>query len=211
MSLIRGECVSDELITPVTEDVPLPVPIQIPAEAPPHRSNLLREIIETALLTAIIFLIVNAATGRFRIDGSSMEPNLHDGEYVLIDKVSYLLHAPERGDVIVFVRPGVPDYIKRVIGLPGDTVEVRGGQVVVNGVMLEEPYITQAIQSDQAARQIESGRYFVMGDNRNNSSDSRSFGTVPLADIVGRAWVVYWPPSEWAAVPHYTYAALQSE
>jgi signal peptidase I len=206
MSVIRGECVSDELITPVTGDVPLPAPI--PAEAPPYRSNLLREIIETALLTAIIFLIVNAATGRFRIEGSSMEPNLHDGEYVLIDKVSYMLHTPERGDVIVLVRPAERDYIKRVIGLPGDTVEIRGGQVVVNGVILEEPYINQAIQFDQAARQIEADRYFVMGDNRNNSSDSRSFGTVAAKDIVGRAWVVYWPPSDWAAVPHYTYAAL---
>ena len=198
---------SDELIMPVTEDVPSPVPI--PAEAPPHRSNLLREIIETVLLTAIIFLIVNAATGRFRIEGSSMEPNLHDGEYVLIDKVSYMLHTPERGDVIVFVRPGERDYIKRVIGLPGDTVEVRGGQVVVNGVTLDEPYLNQPVHVDLAARQVEAKRYFVMGDNRNNSSDSRSFGTVSVADIIGRAWVVYWPPADWATVPHYTYAALK--
>lgn len=198
---------SDELITPVTGDVPPPVPI--PAEAPPHRSNLLREIIETALLTAIIFLIVNAATGRFRIEGSSMEPNLHDGEYVLIDKVSYMLHTPERGDVVVLVRPGERDYIKRVIGLPGDTVEIRGGQVVVNGLMLDEPYLNEPIRADVAARQIEPDRYFVMGDNRNNSSDSRSFGAIEATDIVGRAWVVYWPPSDWAAVPHYSYAALK--
>lgn len=198
---------SDELITSVTEDAPPPVPI--PAEAPPHRSNLLREIIETVLLTAIIFLIVNAATGRFRIEGSSMEPNLHDGEYVLIDKVSFMLHLPERGDVVVLVRPGERDYIKRVIGLPGDTVEIRGGQAVVNGVILEEPYITQPIRVDLAARQVEPDRYFVMGDNRNNSSDSRSFGTIAAKDIVGRAWLVYWPPSDWAAVPHYTYAALK--
>lgn len=196
---------------PVVESAPLVADVSAesaPAEAPRQRSNLLREIVETALLTAIIFLIVNTATGRFRIEGSSMEPNLHDGEYVIIDKVSYMLHGPERGDVIVFARPGERDYIKRVIGLPGDTVEIRSGQVYVNGIALEEPYINQPVRQDVAARQVEAGRYFVLGDNRNNSSDSRVIGTVPAADIVGRAWFVYWPPTDWGAVPHYTYAAL---
>ncbi len=200
--------VSEDLTTPATDSVLPPPPV--PAEAPP-RTNLLREIIETVLLTAIIFLLVNTATGRFRIEGQSMEPNLHDNEYVLIDKISYLLHPPERGDVVVLLRPGERDYIKRIIGLPGDTVEVRGGQVLVNGIVLEEPYINQAIRVDIPARQVEPARYFVMGDNRNNSSDSRSFGTVAAADIVGRAWLVYWPPSAWSAVPHYTYQALQNQ
>ena len=180
------------------------------AEAPPRRSNLLREIIETVLLTAIIFLIVNTATGRFRIEGQSMEPNLHDGEYVLIDKVSYVLHPPDRGDVIVFVKPGEKDYIKRVIGLPGDTVEVRGGQVIVNGVTLDEPYLNQPTNYSMSARQVEPGHYFVLGDNRNNSSDSHStLGTIPASSIVGRAWLVYWPPADWGTVPHYTYAAMK--
>jgi signal peptidase I len=201
--------VSEDLTTPVTDSALPPPPV--PAEAPPPRTNLLREIVETVLLTAIIFLLVNTATGRFRIEGQSMEPNLHDNEYVLIDKVSYLLHPPERGDVVVLLRPGERDYIKRIIGLPGDTVEVRSGQVVVNGVILEEPYINQAIRVDIAARQVEPDRYFVMGDNRNNSSDSRSFGTVAAKDIVGRAWLVYWPPSAWSAVPHYSYAALSGQ
>src|SRR5512147_2689628 len=107
-----------------------PIDAASPAAVPTKRSHLAREIIETVLLTAIIFLLVNTATGRFRIEGQSMEPNLHDNEYVLIDKVSYLLHPPERGDVVVLLRPGERDYIKRIIGLPGDTVEVRGGQVV---------------------------------------------------------------------------------
>ena len=200
---------SEDLTTPATDSVPPPPPV--PTEAPPPRANLLREIIETVLLTAIIFLLVNTATGRFRIEGQSMEPNLHDSEYVLIDKISYLLHPPERGDVIVLLRPGERDYIKRIIGLPGDTVEIRGGQVLVNGVVLEEPYISQPIRADLPARQVEPDRYFVMGDNRNNSSDSRSFGTVAAKDIVGRAWLVYWPPSAWGAVPHYSYAALASK
>jgi signal peptidase I len=208
--------VSEELLPPV-DGTSRPVPATIeapptetsPTEVAPHRSNLLREIIETALLTAIIFLLVNTATGRFRIEGSSMEPNLHDGEYVLIDKVSYMFHPPERGDVIVFIRPGERDYIKRVIGLPGDTVEIRGGQVRVNGVPLAEPYLNQPTRSDVAPRQVEPGQYFVMGDNRNNSTDSRTFGSILAKDIVGRAWIVYWPPSDWSAVPHFTYAALK--
>ena len=193
----------------------LPSPLEAAPSAPPatqsRRSHLLREIVETVLLTAAIFLVVNAATGRFRIEGQSMEPNLHDGEYVLIDKISYLLHPPERGDVVVFTPPNNErDYIKRVIGLPGDTVEVRGGQVYVNGVMLDEPYLQQAILRDEPARIVEEGRYFVLGDNRNNSSDSRSFGTITPQSIVGRAWLVYWPPSDWSTVPHHTYAALSA-
>ena len=182
------------------------------SESPTRRSaSLLREIIETILLTAIIVLLVNLATGRFRIEGNSMEPNLHDSEYVLIDKITYHLHPPERGDVIVFERPGEErDYIKRVIGLPGDTVEVRGGQVWVNGVALDEPYLNQATRTDTPARVVQPDHYFVMGDNRNNSSDSRSFGAIAEEVIVGRAWLVYWPPTDWSVVQHHTYAAMSN-
>jgi signal peptidase I len=192
-----------------------PSPLETAPGAPPaaqtRRSHVLREIVETVLLTAAIFLVVNAATGRFRIEGDSMEPNLHNGEYVLIDKISYLLHPPERGDVVVFTPPNNErDYIKRVIGLPGDTVEVKGGQIYVNGVALDEPYLQQVILRNEPARVVEEGRYFVLGDNRNNSSDSRSFGTITPQSIVGRAWLVYWPPSEWSTVPHHTYAALSA-
>ena len=177
------------------------------AAAPQHRSHLLREVVETVLLTVVIFLLVNAATGRFRIEGASMEPNLHDSEYVLIDKISYRLRPPERGDVIVFERQGNErDYIKRVIGLPGDTVQIAGGQVLVNGRALDEPYLNTTMLNDMPARTIDPDHYFVLGDNRNNSSDSRSFGSIAAKDIIGRAWLVYWPPSEWTVVPHHTYA-----
>jgi len=121
-----------------------------------------------------------------------------------------VLHPPERGDVVVLLRPGERDYIKRIIGLPGDTVEVKNGQVLVNGVVLDEPYITDPARQNVPARQVEPERYFVMGDNRNNSSDSRSFGTISAKDIVGRAWIVYWPPSSWGGIPHYSYKALES-
>ncbi len=184
------------------------VPAETTAESTKPRSNLLREIIETALLTAVIFLVVNTLTGRFRIEGSSMEPNLHDGEYVIIDRISYVLHQPERGDVIVFIPPNNDkDYIKRVIGLPGDTVEVRDGQVIVNGQTLNEPYLASPTNYAYGPATIQAGHYFVLGDNRNNSSDSHSWGTIETKAIIGRAWFVYWPPSNWGAVPHYTYAA----
>ncbi|HET7375576.1 MAG TPA: signal peptidase I [Anaerolineae bacterium] len=196
----------------MSEDLPSTLPeAAVPTvETPKSRSNLLREIVETALLTAVIFLVVNTITGRFRIEGSSMEPNLHDGEYVIIDRVSYVLHPPERGDVIVFVPPtGDKDYIKRVMGLPGDTVEVRNSQVIVNGKVLDEPYLNAPTNYTYGPQTIEPGHYFVLGDNRNNSSDSHSWGAIASSTIIGRAWFVYWPPTDWGAVPHYSYAATQ--
>jgi signal peptidase I len=170
------------------------------------QSNLLREVVETALLTAIIFLVVNAVIGRFRIESVSMQPNLWEGEYVIVDKVSYSLSSPQRGDIIVFENVGQPDLIKRVIGLPGDTVEVRPGQVLVNGTPLTEPYIANPPNYAFGPVQVEAGRYFVLGDNRINSSDSHVWGTVPRETIVGRAWIIYWPPPNWQIVPHYSYA-----
>ena len=179
-----------------------------PPATPSRRSRLLREIVETALLTAIIFLLVNAATGRFEIDGSSMEPNLHHDERVIVDKVTYLFGQPQRGDVVVFALENQPkDYIKRVIGLPGETIEISNGVVYVDGRPLEEPYALPAPGDTRPAVQLAADEYFVMGDNRGNSQDSRSFGPIGRDDIVGRAWIVYWPPAEWSVVPHHSYAA----
>lgn len=174
-------------------------------EAPPAESSLFREVVETILLAAIIFLLVNAATGRFRIDGSSMESTLHDGEYVIINRLVYKLHPPERGDVIVFMRDGRRDYIKRVMGLPGETIEIRQGQVFINGQPIPESYIKEQALYSMEPRKIGPDEYFVLGDNRNNSSDSHNWGTVPFSAIDGKAWVVYWPPQNWGLVPHYTY------
>ncbi len=174
------------------------------------QSNLLREIVETALLTAIIFLVVNAVIGRFRIESVSMQPNLWEGEYVIVDKVSYSLTSPQRGDIIVFEKVGQADLIKRVIGLPGDTVEVRPGQVLVNGTPLAEPYIANPPNYTFGPVQVEPGRYFVLGDNRINSSDSHVWGTIPRETIVGRAWIIYWPPPNWQIVPHYSYAVAEA-
>jgi len=173
-------------------------------------SSLFREIVETLLLTVVIFVLVNAITGRFRIDGSSMEPSLHDGEYVIVNRVTYRLQPPQRGDVIVFQREGSREFIKRVIGLPGETVQVQGGQVLVNGVALSESYIAQPNAYTMEPRKIGPNEYFVLGDNRNNSSDSHNWGTVALNTIDGKAWVIYWPLKEWGIVPHYSYAQAKS-
>jgi len=176
-------------------------------------STLFREIVETLLLTVVIFVLVNTLTGRFRIDGSSMEPTLHDGEYVIVNRVLYRLHTPERGDIVVFrLDAGGKEYIKRVIGLPGDVVEVRGGRVIVNGTPLAEPYLAQPPVYTMEPRKIGPHECFVLGDNRNNSSDSHSsLGAIPFNAIDGKAWVTYWPPKDWGIVPHYSYAQAKSQ
>ena len=193
------------------QTLPAPEPdASQPQTSTTQGSSLFREIVETLLLTVVIFVLVNAITGRFRIDGSSMEPSLHDGEYVIVNRVTYRLQPPQRGDVIVFQRDGSREFIKRVIGLPGETVEVRGGHVLVNGMALNESYIAQPNAYTMEPRKIGPNEYFVLGDNRNNSSDSHNWGTVALNTIDGKAWVIYWPLKDWGIVPHYSYAQAKS-
>ena len=188
-----------------------PEPECLPTEQQPARpfgKGLLREVIETVLLTLIIYGAVNFTTGRFRIESISMLPNLQPGQYVIVDKVSYRLGKPQRGDVVVFQYPLAPekDYIKRVIGLPGETIFVSNGVVSINGQRLQEPYIA-APPSLGGAWTLGPDQYFMMGDNRNNSSDSRSWGPLDRKYLIGKAVFVYWPPPVWGWVPHYTYAS----
>lgn len=141
----------------------------------------------------------------FYIPSLSMSPTLEVDDRVLVNKLSYDLHDVNRGDVVVFHSPRqsgeVKDLIKRVVGLPGDTVESRNGNLVVNGRMLEEPYLQPSEQTDDLERiTIPSGHVFVMGDNRDNSSDSRVFGPVEESLIVGRAFVKVWPITELATL-----------
>ena len=173
-----------------------------PTDSGPADSTLFSELVETALLAAIVFFLVNTATGRFRIDGSSMEPSLHDSQYVLINRLVYKLYPPQRGDVIVFRRDGRRDYIKRVMALPGETVEIRDGQVLVDGRALSEPYLREAGLYSMASRTIGPNEYFVLGDNRNNSSDSHQWGFVPFDQIIGKAIVIYWPLKELLILQH---------
>ena len=167
----------------------------------------IREIIETLLLTFFIFWLVHSLIGRYRIDGSSMNPTLLDGEYLVINNLSYLLDEPEVGDIIVFRHPrNELNLIKRVIGLPGDNVKIDNGTVWVNGEALDEPYIA-ASPNYSGEWDVPPDTIFVLGDNRNNSSDSHSWGFLPEENLLGKAFFVYWPPADWGEVPHYAQAA----
>jgi signal peptidase I len=182
-------------------------PTEISTAATLQHPNLFRDFVETMLLIAIAFLVVNALIGRFRIEQVSMQPNLHEGEYVIVDKISYLFRQPARGEIVVLKRTSEADLIKRVIGLPGETLQVSNGQVLINGQSITEPYMKDPrINQDTPPQTIPADRVFVMGDNRNNSSDSRGFGPVPLTDIVGRAWIIYWPPPDWKVLTQPSYA-----
>ncbi|MFC1959236.1 signal peptidase I [Chloroflexota bacterium] len=195
---------------PPPPDTSLDEPVALPRPRLQKR-RIVREIIETALLFIIIFTLVNLLTGRFVVDGSSMAPNFATGQFLIASRISYLLGEPQRGDVVVFHSPedGGKDLIKRIIGLPGDTIEVSGGQVTVNGIVLDEPYINaQPRYSDQLT--LNAGEYYVLGDNRNNSRDSHSFGSVPAQNLIGQAWVIYWPPQNWGLVPHYEHDVAPS-
>lgn len=185
---------------------PLPRPLPRPA-ASRRRSHLAREIIETLVLTVLIFIAIRVSVQTFRVEGDSMQPGLNSTEYVLVNKLAYLFSGPSRGDVIVFHYPVDPtqDFIKRVIGLPGDTVNVTPTQIMVNGVALnEKPYISAALNATPRVWKLGADEYFVMGDNRPFSSDSRTWGPVPKNYIIGKATVVFWPLSNWEVIPTYS-------
>jgi signal peptidase I len=161
------------------------------------------DVVETLVFSLLLFALINALTARIRVDGLSMEPTLHSGEFVIVNRLAYRLGQPKIGDVIVFHPPTDPEqeYIKRVIGLPGDEVVISNKQVMVNGRLLDEPYIAAPPRYDSRWK-VPEGSLFVLGDNRNNSSDSHAWGPVPLENVVGKAVVVYWPPSDWGLVEH---------
>jgi signal peptidase I len=168
------------------------------------RYRLVREVIETIVLTILMFLVIRLAVQNFNIEGMSMEPSLHDRELILVDKWTYLFHAPARGDVVVFVAPPHPDqdYIKRIVAVPGDTLTIRDTTVIVDGVTLKETYVDPHRQGNVYTYKtisnmvIPPNEYFVLGDNRIGSSDSRDWGLLPRSNIIGRAALVYWPLGE---------------
>jgi len=167
-----------------------------------------REIVETVVLTLVIFFLIQSVIRNFRVDGHSMDPNLHHGQYLVVDKISYRLpfawRTPQRGDVIVFEPPTRPedDFVKRIVALPGETVEIRQGQIYINGDLMDEPYLPRTDRFSVNPRLIPEGYYFVMGDNRGNSNDSRHWGALDETKIVGRAWISYWPPATWGSIPN---------
>ena len=228
----------DTEAAPDTHIAPEPA---LTTESKKKQTSLIREIIETLLLALIIFIAVRAVVLNFRVDGLSMTPSLQDNEMVLVNRNVYLhfdkwalvdwlpgvahaeedvvypFHPPERGDIVVFDAPvdnASKPYIKRVIGLPGETVEARDGRVYIDGQMVEEPYLEGETTFCRANRDcpavtVPEGHVFVMGDNRDNSSDSRAFGVVSVDNIIGKEWVTYWPFDAFGFVPHYDYPEIQ--
>ena len=182
-----------------------------------------REVIEAVLLAVMVFMLLQTTVRNFKVDGSSMDPTLVNGQYLLVnrlvylriemdrfssivpfwqaeeDSVRYAIHPPERGEVIVFEFPdSIPsnskrDFVKRVIGLPGETIEVKDGVPFVDGVVLEEPYLTTKDHSNVRKVDLGAGEYYVIGDNRAHSNDSRSWGAVPEENLRGKVWMIYWP------------------
>ena len=162
-------------------------------------SGWIRDILETILPALLIVLVVNVFLAQAtRVEGQSMEPNLHNNQRLIIEKISYRFHPPHRGDIVVIKMPNrhSDPLIKRVVGLPGETIEIRDGHVYINGQMLNEPYLEQLTYGNTGPHVIAPGYIFVLGDNRGASNDSRSFGEVQISNILGHAWFRYWPPHE---------------
>jgi signal peptidase I len=170
------------------------------------------EFLHTALIAVLLFMAVNLITARIRVEGISMEPSLHDGQFVVVNRLAYEWQEPIRGDIVVFYFPQNPSrrFIKRVIGLQGDAINIQSGQVYVNGVLLEEPYIA-APSNFSGEWTVERGKVFVLGDNRNNSSDSPDWGGLPIDEIIGKAIFVYWPLDTVGLIPHYNLVGAAEE
>ena len=187
-------------------------PLTEPSSRRTRLAKLLVDLIETILLAVLLFIGINAVSARIRVDGFSMAPTLQSHQYVLVNRLAYKIGDPQIGDVIVFHYPRDPqqEYIKRVIGLPGDWVQIAQGEVRVNGQLIDEPYIAAAPMY-QTEWNVPPDSLFVLGDNRNNSSDSHNWGPVPIDYVVGKAVLVYWPPEDWGSIEGPNAAANQSE
>lgn len=184
-------------------------------------ASAVREIAETLAIALLVFLLIQLVWRNFRVEGSSMEPNIHDGQFILVERLVYspgfpanllrraasrsvaasrlidgIFHAPRRGEVIVFVPPSNPqkDYIKRVIGIAGDKVEIRQGRVYVNDHSLTESYVMPGGSPAWGPAIVGKDELFVLGDNRGASTDSRFFGMLPMKNVIGKAWLCFWPP-----------------
>ena len=179
-------------------------------------NRIMRELLNTAIyllcVLGAVWLVITFVGQRTEVEGASMENTLHNGDNLIVDKLSYRFHDPERFDIIVFPFQFQDNtyYIKRIIGLPGQTVQIMDdGSIYINGEKLEENYGMEVIKPEtigRAAEPIELGddEYFVMGDNRNNSSDSRTdmVGNIKRENIIGKAWLRIWPVSDFGVLQH---------
>ena len=190
-------------------------------------SGVAREFLESIVLALVVFLVIQTSVQNFKVDGPSMNPTLEHGQFLLVNKVvyfkidqerlsritpfwrvdhsleSFAVHPPERGEVIVFHYPEDPrrDFVKRVIGVPGDRISIKEGTVRINGSAISEPYIVAHDTSNMSERKMGRKEYFVLGDNRPGSTDSRRGWNVPEENILGKVWIVYWPLSSWTLLP----------
>jgi signal peptidase I len=164
----------------------------------------LREFVEIVVIAGALFLAVNTASARVRVESISMEPNLYEGQFVVVNRLAYRWADPERGDIIVFYFPNNPAkrYIKRVIGVSGDQVSASNGSVFVNGIPLDEPYLASR-PNYEGEWAVGPGELFVLGDNRNNSNDSKNWGMLELDAVIGKAIFIYWPLGDFGLIPHY--------
>jgi len=173
----------------------------------------MREVLVTLAIAIVLFLAIQVTIQSSVVLFSSMEPNLHEGQRIIISKVVYWFHEPERGDIIVFPNPNNSDeeYIKRIVGLPGEVVEIKDGVVHIHQpdgetlILDESEYINDPADDVYSSRSIPEEEYFVLGDNRNNSYDSRRGWTVPRDEIVGKAWLSIWPLSEWGLIANFSF------
>ena len=196
-------------------------------------SRIIRELLEALVLALLVYFVIQISVQNFRVEGHSMKPTLEDDEYLMVNKLPYFRvdmqrlarlvpfwdvqyrerrflpfsHPPKRGDVVVFHAPTNPprDFVKRVVGLPGEKLQIRSGAVYIDGVEQEESYLlgsnlTGSMECiptlERVNCRLQVGQYFVLGDNRGSSNDSRDWGPVPLDDVVGKVWFVYWPLSK---------------
>jgi signal peptidase I len=220
-------------LEPTTEPQPAPVVEEAaPVSAASSLGRGLWEIIQILVLALLMVMVIRNFIHNYRIDGISMEPNFHDREFLIVNRFAYCpgIHVeipvvnlslldktwcartPNRGDVIIFRYPRDPsrDFIKRVIGLPGETVEVISGEVYINGELMPEPFGPNPGSYNAPPLTVGPDEVYVMGDNRNNSSDSHLWGPLKLDLIIGKALVAYWPPKDWAIVPRYNLTDLSA-
>jgi len=180
-----------------------------------YMRSTIREFVILLAIAAVVYLGMRFSVHTYIVYGPSMQPNFVENEWIIVNKLSYIFHDPQRGDVIVFKPPfaETKNYIKRIIGLPGEAVEIKGGKTYVykpdgTTLILNEPYEAEPSARDVPKRIVPEGQYYVMGDNRNNSNDSRYGWFAPRENIIGKAWLDIWPPSRWGLSLNYRLPAM---
>jgi signal peptidase I len=173
------------------------------AEKTSPSKNMIKDLLQTLVIALLLFVAINIVSARVLVDGNSMEPTLENLDRIIVNRLAYKFDDFSYGDVVVFPSPynNYEDYIKRVIALPGDSIEIRSGQVFVNNRLLEEKYVLESPLEGLEKETMPPGMVFVMGDNRNASSDSRDWGPLPIDSIIGKAVFVYWPIDHVGAIP----------